>query len=310
MSIRLLIVLVALLIPARSQGQLFSPESGNCENIQGVPISLWPQIELDMPLKVMASYIVADTLCRTFTENELTEIVHSLSDDSVAIGLKSLIAVQDYDYLRYIHLQDFSWQVKPEFYKTDYMAIERVLTREYFTRVAPADGFDSIRMYNRGPIVLAKVLNVGMHLDSSLIRMSHPGVSEVYCADIQLLSSIFGATNPSFCYPDTEESGICVFGISWSSPPADKFSRYIRDYTYQEYGPGRLQTGNTYIIWTDMWIMKTEGNILTYSVFPKVALPVEDNIVHDKYNWTGLGEYVPLDTYVSTLRNGILKIGN
>lgn len=310
MSKPLLLIILAFIIPISAQGQFFLRDSTNCELIKGNTLSTWPVIELDMPLQSMAAYVVADTLCRLFTEDELVNIAHSLSDDSIALGLKALIAAQDYDYLRYNHIQNFTWKVRPANYKSDYMALERVLEREYFSRVAPENGFDSIRAFSRGPIVLAHVEYVSMHLDSSLRRMDRPKVSEVYCADVTIDSSIFGATNPSACYPQIEGTDACIIGLTWSSPNAEEFSKYIDNFTYEEYGPDRLKIGYTYIIFIDMWLMRVEGAELTYSLFPKAAFPVEDGLVHDKYNLTGLGEYIPVSTYIKAMRNGILKIGN
>jgi hypothetical protein len=56
-----------------------------------------------MPLDVVATYIVAHTLCKLYSPEELYSFANSLSEDSIALGMRALLRALDYDYLRFRH---------------------------------------------------------------------------------------------------------------------------------------------------------------------------------------------------------------
>jgi len=286
---------------------IFRRESASCEFIYGENLETWPYFSAYLPREVMATYIVADTLCRLYTEEELAAKAAVLSYDSLVMGLNALIKAQDYNYFLFRHIQALTWKLKPEPYKTDYMALQRVLENEYFSHIEDPTIFDTIRRHNLGGIIHARVLNTEMHLDSSIARFGSSRVNEVYCADVKIIASVFGASTVSLCEGQEDgEDAACVHLI-WSCPTENEFGKYYPQYSYDDYGPDRLRTNNEYIIFTDMWIHSVQTNFIKYYIQPKSVLPVIDDTVLDQFNSLGLGERVSIDTFVQTLRNGILK---
>lgn len=300
---------VFLIAVADLQAQsIFEQESASCEFIYGENLETWPYYSAYLPREVMEIYVVADTLCRLYTEEELAAKAAVLSKDSLVMGLNALIKAQDHNYLLFRHIQALTWKLKPEAYKTDYMALQRVLENEYFSRIEDPTIFDTIRQHSLGGVIHARVLNTEVHLDSSIARFGSSRVNEVYCADVKIISSVFGATSVSICEGQEDgEDAACVH-LTWSCPTENEFDKYYPQYSYDDYGPDRLRTNIEYIIFTDMWIHSVQTNSIKYYIQPKSVLPVIDVTVHDKFNSLGLGERVDIDTFVQTLRNGIMKI--
>lgn len=303
-----LMVTILLITGASIQAQsIFKQDSASCEYVYGENLGTWPYFSASLPWEVMATYVVADTLCRLYTEEELTAIAAGLSNDSLIIGFKALIKAQDYNYFLFRHIQSLSWKIKPVSYKIDYGVLQNVLEKEYFLRIENPTVFDTIRQSNIGAIIFARVLNTEMHLDSTVARFGSSKVNEVYCADVEIIYSIFGASNVSICEGQGDGEVLACLHLTWSCPKESEFSRYYPEYSYYEYGPGRLVTNKEYIIFTDMWMHTIAPNSIKYYILPVTALPVTDNTVHDIYNILGLGENISLSTFIQTLRNGIIR---
>jgi hypothetical protein len=311
MRITVLLVLLAAGISQASHSQpLFMKSDSTCEILNAAVITNWPSYSIQMPLDIVATYIVADTLCKLYSPEELYSFANSLSEDSIALGMRALLRALDYDYLRFRHTENESNWRQPAAYKSTYMDLGGSLQNAFYDRVSPRNLYDTLRDFNIGGVYLVNVESRSVHIDSTTRYFGSPHLNEIYCADISIITSIFGGLqNSDFCgNPIGEGSGNCI-PVSWVCPPDSIFRYYApKGFTYYESGPGKMEVGKQYIVFLDLFVVNTQADYTSYYLRVRGALPVLGNVVFDNDFLLRKGAQIDLEDCISTLRNGMLRL--
>jgi len=269
-----------------------------------------PYINLSMPLEVMATYIVADTLCKTFDVFQIDSIANRLSADSIAIAFKAMVRTQDYHPLLFKHALFHSSFIGSPGYHSTYKALMDGIERNYFQRVRSRTRYDSIRYFASAGIYHVRVLNQEHRVDSVAFgHWSSVPYVDKYSADLMLLRSIFGSTTPFTCYEVGSEYAIPCLKTGWNRYPREREGNVHDDSSYYRIGPGYLVPGAEYIVFLRAYSTRTRtGGKIEYGLSPHWVLPVANGLVYDLNNICGFGTEMDLQQFISALRVKILDL--
>ncbi|MFA6234079.1 MAG: hypothetical protein WC824_07795 [Bacteroidota bacterium] len=266
-----------------------------------------PYINLSMPLNVLATYIVADTLCKSFDFSVIDSIADALSADSIDIAYRAIIAAQDYNPLLFKHALFKTTMIGEDNYSSNYGALFKGIERNYFSRVRPAARYDSIRFKASGGIYHVKVRNQESVRDSTNPSPSFYAYQDNFHAELQVLAPIIGINTNFNCIDDASGATYPCLYTSWVRYPIEHEPKIFSEMDYEKIGPGLLIPGREYIVLLTAWArnLTSDGGI-EFQVYPNIVLSVSDGIVLDPDNFFGLGTEFILRQFIDTVRSRIL----
>jgi hypothetical protein len=170
-----------------------------------------PAINSNMPLEVMATYIVADTLCKTVEWHALDSAANALSADSIAIAFQSRVHAQDYDPMLHNQMLNYTSLADSLNYNESYRSLCELIDQEYYENVRPKNYYDSLRDSYSGGIYYVKVKFLEERIDSTDVWPMDVGYEDEYMAELGVVGKIFGIRSPEMCFDDIlEKSDECI----------------------------------------------------------------------------------------------------
>lgn len=266
-----------------------------------------PFINLSMPLNVMATYIVADTLCKSFDYGVIDSIADALTADSIDIAFRAIIATQDYNPLLFKHALFKTTMIGEDNYSSNYKALFDGIERNYFSRVRPAARYDSIRFMASGGIYHVKVRNQDSVRDSVNPSPSYYAYQDNFHAELEVLAPLFGINTNFICIDDVSGAIYPCLYTSWLRYPIEHEPKIFTETDYEKIGPSLLIPGGEYIVLLTAWArnLTTDGGI-DFQVRPKIVLSVSDGYVLDTDNFFGLGNEIGIQQFIDAVRSQIL----
>jgi hypothetical protein len=270
--------------------------------------SLPPFLNSSMPPHVMATYIAADTLCKTFEAQQIDSIADGLADDDIATAFNAIIAAQHYNPLLFQCALFKTTFTRINGYVSSYRSLHKAIEHNYNERIRPRNTYDSIRAESTGGIYLVKVRYQDHRVDSTDLQPSFLPYIDRYYAELELLTPIFGASSMFTCTggDETGSSYPCL-KTAWTRYPREYEPRVVSESDYFDVGPGLLIPESEYIVFLRTWATQiSEVGSINFEIFPKKALTVSGGVVYDPENYCGLGTEVAVEHFINSLHAKIL----
>ncbi len=299
-------VLIALLIIVpvmHAYGQyedLVTINPYSCDFLATHEITLLPPLQMDMPFDVAIGYVVADTMCRLYDAGQIDSILQTISADSILIGVKTFIAMRNYDTFLYEHLCKQLYFHKPSNYRTYYRALERALFSEYYSRVHAPTLYDTLRDRYCGGIYQVRVGSQSMYIDSVRQKPIGSRVAEIYCADLDVIASIYCYNTRFTCGIKTPEDISPCIRVSWFRSPVEYYPGYD-SLTIHKKGPGYLEVGKEYLVFMETW----NSSDYNWQYHPVMAYEVVNGLIYDPDGVFRRGEYIDVYELISDLHSAI-----
>lgn len=260
-SLQILTVFAAILIAqnfAYSQLDVWnSPDS--CEWFFSQPMTQLPPLSSDMPLDIMVSWIVIDSLCRTAADDVLWQRMMTTTQDSMKLGLKYLYKLMEYDplllkqYRLDLDYNQVHWKTTPN----SLLLFVMGAYQQRFGRVS-----DVIKLLmDAGYALHVRVDNITSResWDHSHIP---PGWADRFCADLYVLDNIKGKKLYPKCneLPGIRRKQSSEFErmdeqnckrIYWGRPQRC-YCIYDDSVFYEKYGPDYMKVSEEYIVFADI----------------------------------------------------------
>jgi hypothetical protein len=290
-----------MLLLAQYEPLLYQDEQ-YCEDMHALNVTPLPPLKADMPFDVIVGYTVIDTLCRLYNASQIESLVHGLSYDSLIIGMKTYIAMRNYDAFLYEHLCQQTFFNPPPNYKTSYRRVQDALLKEYYERTSEITFYDTLRERYDGGIYDVYVVGRSSYYDSSGTKSAKTEAAGVYCADVNILSSVYEYGTHVTCGSEVgDESNGCI-RISWYTPDDSYFlgRGYSTQETYEQTA-GRLEPGYEYLVFLIIW----GSGPSTYQHHLYLAFKVLNGSLHDPDGFFRMGEYIDKNSLISILHSKI-----
>ncbi len=267
-----------------------------------------PFLNISMPQLVRATYIAADTLCKTFEAQQVDSIADGLADDSIETAFKAIIAAQHYNPLLFQYALFTTTFTRVNGYVSSYRSLHKAIEHNYYERIHPRNTYDSIRAESTGGIYFVKVRYQDHWVDSTDLQPSFLPYIDRYYAELELLTPIFGASSMFTCTggDETGSSYPCL-KTAWTRYPREYEPRVVSESDYFDVGPGLLIPESEYIVFMRTWATQiNDVGSITFEIYPKKVLTVLGNVVYDPENYCGLGTEVEVEHFINSLRAKIL----
>lgn len=216
-------------------GFRISPSDDHCEVFYVSAPDAIPIFRDDMPWEVGLAYTVIDTLCKTYTAEEIEDRLPYLSDDSLQIAWNIFQRATEYDsFLPQYILSYMDFHI-PEGYKASWREVLGLFIQEYYSRyiLSGEDEYQGPNLASLSElcsrvegIYRIQVIGGSARADSGYGGMPYsvrPCITSTHCSDGEVLSIYKGYRYYSACqssdYELTEENG-CL-RITWSSFSCD-----------------------------------------------------------------------------------------
>ncbi len=267
-----------------------------------------PFLNISMPPHVRATYIAADTLCKTFEAQQIDSVADGLADDDIETAFNAIIAAQHYNPLLFQYALLKTTFIRVNGYLASYRSLHKAIEHNYYERVRPRNKYDSIRAESTGGIYFVGVRYQDHRVDSTDLQPSFLSYIDRYYAELELLTPIFGASSLFAC-TDEDEAGSTYpcLKTAWTRFPREYEPRVISENDYLDVGPGVLIPESEYIVFLRTWATQIrEVGSINFEIYPIKVLTVLGNIVYDPGNYCGLGSEVDLEHFINALRAKIL----
>ncbi len=262
-----------------------------------------PILRSDMPWEVRSAYIVLDTICKTYTYDQLKEIIDGMSNDSLEIGFKALVNMVNYDPFLYEHQYRYIAHFPPPGYKSNWLDVISLLNGAYIDRIYTkpilSENLDDIRSLVQwnACVYRVRVIYNDMRADSnSFASLPYKGcTTNRYWADATIQTKYKGMHHPSLCSPDIEGQldNNCI-RYTWESYSIGSTcsgwnKEDVRDGSY-------LAPGNEYLVF-HFYANRGDYNYwcYTYQATATERLLIQNGIVHDPKNLFGTGGQLSLE---------------
>lgn len=261
-----LVILLAILtnpaVAQSDQGFTITPDPNYPEVFVASAPERIPILRDDMPWDVGLAYIVLDTICKTYTREQIAQGLTELSDDSLLIAWNLLHRAIDYDDFLIRLFDIYIRHHRPADYKSDFGETLLLLNREYgfrFRGIPREDilvGAPNVRIPDEliwfaSGIYLVRCMNLDRRpvgYDPMYYGPDCP--DSVYWADVEVQQIYKGWRYYSNCdrdeYELSEQTG-CI-RLTWHASSCDS----------AQWARKALLPGKDYLIFTDIGF--GEGN--------------------------------------------------
>lgn len=277
-------------------------DPGKCSRLIVYPLSSLPPLSSDMPLDVLISWIVVDSICRTVSPEEVENYVKSTSDDTLRLAMKYLYSLHDYSALlldKYNATLDTTYESWPRY-------IRHIVTEEYRKRFGLSRIADDILVHSR---ILLVTVDQKWEYPDSLDESPVQG----FCAAVSIDSAIVGRVH----YDECLEGGFGCELVSWIySDTTNSVSLYYS----RCFPPNVLENGKRYLLYmldvpneysagidryyTTLSPLVMKENTRNFGLISSV-FEIQNGVIHDGMNYFGLGEYPTIVDVVNTIRGEI-----
>lgn len=298
-----------------------APDS--CDLLFVRPYMHFPPLQSDMPFDIMVGWLIADSLTKNATYEELYAHAKQMPRDSLILALRYYYKVRHYDpllwYTYHIDLDSIPHKSFPA-------AIYRAAKTAYEERFGNLNEKD-IDLLETEFILHVKVLHEvsNTYYRPYSIRDKY---FEHFCTDIEVIENVSGQKIYSNCYdPGTPNRQMlntnkCMRIWRVRTPPEHTITR--RDSIWSEYhGHSFFEIGAEYIIFLDYSVDYSKGkneyafflhnrifeNPNNNAPFPGLdqVFKIDNNMVLDPENYWGLGTMVDVTSFK---QNIISRINN
>lgn len=281
-------------------------------------VATYPPINSGMPLDVLVSYIVADSVCKTANINEVRDFFERQDydnfSDSLKFMMKHLYRMVDHDplsaYIYYVQ-RPYLGYLTPNLLAQRYSRVLREKSDSALTYNLLLQSFYILHVNVEDTVL---VDNTEQYYSNAL-TISLVTVLDTLKGNVIANISTPGGNGIEKRFEDKSQSGI---GASMLFQYSDGWLRGGNLPMTDANGDSWIKPGHEYILFLDLRTLCSDENGQYVSVMPLVyesstsagMYPiVNGNVIDDSNDW-GLGEIVPLQNFIDRIQAHIDYIKN
>jgi hypothetical protein len=320
----LLMVIVGLSCQLESRAQVFRayPVQDSCE-MYFTPHGIgFPLTDDSVDLSVKRIYMGCDSICKTYTKNEIIIYLSNVSIDTLKLLRRLSQALKTYNTLQAHYTSLESILLPNDIYKTQLVDLLGCVMGAYERRVRPETKYDRLFFkMSIGGIYRIYISDIQRRVDSNRIFGStyDPAMNSVkYCANAIVTDRISGKLPNDMCDASYPEGSFGCFRLFWECSfdnrgpiPDDALFPNTSDTSIR-----RLYSGKEYVVFVGLHYWRVAGGVKwhLYPVYygsnerPCMIFEIHGNIVTDVSNYFDWGTAIDYELFKSNIKNMIYQL--
>jgi hypothetical protein len=278
-----------------AQSDLMYPTS-RCGVYAGAEVLNYPPIQNDMTWDLVISLIAADSACRVSNVARFADSISHLSDDSLQIGLISMMNLRRYYPIWMIHLMSLSLDSYPEGYLMTYGDVYNTIIAEYLARNSTLSD-RAKEMFYKDAVFVGEIKELSHDHDS----VFYPYEGSTRCYRISVVDKIIG--NHIFPVGDEGADEVVLSVIYYENImlPCTTLG-----YAFDRAEYDKLEVGGSYLFYVDVFPDRREQDVGNYQImaYPGSFFRITDDSIVNMFDRFGTGDNViPLTDALSIILN-------
>ncbi len=296
---------IGITIPCLSQGGIgfqIWPNPDSCEVFHVSPPVRIPIMRFDMPWDVGLAYMVIDTICKTYSPQEIMERIPLLSNDSLLLAWHMFNRIYDYDPFLLIFQYRYSLRYAPADYRSGWGDPTWQLAKEYYKRFLGVNDYQGVDtnipagLIGRAEgIYRVRAMAQLERSDSMSWYRLGPCLKVTQCADVEVLEVYKGRKYYSSCNPgeyDLPQGTGCI-RYSWDLLSCDS----------TEWKLSNMIPGHEYLVFQGYFSAENRDGPYRWTAAPVKRFEIVGGNLLDPERYFKREELIPFGEIESLVRN-------